>query len=173
MIKTKITPRDHELVMADDDLIISKTDLTGRIIYANDIFKKFSGYEEWELLDQQHSIVRHPDMPRAIFKILWDVIKGKREIFAYVKNLTKDGSYYWTFANISPDLDLDGNIVSYFSVRRKPNRSSLEKIRQLYAEMLKAEKKVPRRESIDASMAVLNDYLKARNADYDTFIHQI
>ncbi len=172
-MKNNVTPRNHELVMADEDLILSKTDLTGRMTYANEIFKKFAGYKEDELLNEQHSIVRHPDMPRAIFKILWDGIKTKREVYAYVKNLAKDGSYYWTFANVAPDLDLDGNIVSYFSVRRKPDRASLEKIETLYHEMLQAEKKVSRRDSIDASMAILNDYLKARNADYDSFIHEI
>ncbi len=84
--------------MRDDDFIVSKTDLKGRITYCNRVFIEFSGYEAFELMGEQHNIVRHPDMPRGVFKFLWDTLGQQKECFAFVKNLCKDGSYYWVFA---------------------------------------------------------------------------
>ena len=172
-MKNKVTPRDHELVMDDNDLILTKTDPSGCISYANLTFIKFAGYTEDELLGEQHSLVRHPDMPRVIFRILWDTIKAKKEVFAYVKNLAKDGSYYWTFASVAPDFDDENNIIGYFSVRRKPKRVALKKIEEIYKELLDAERNETRRDSVDASMKVLNGYLNSRKLIYDEFIHQI
>lgn len=89
-----ITPTRNERVMREDDFIVSKTDLKGRITYGNEIFIEFSGYTEQELLGSQHNIIRHPDMPRAAFKLAWDTIQAGREFFAYVKNMSKDGGFY-------------------------------------------------------------------------------
>src|SRR5690606_37840174 len=85
-----ITPTRDERIMREDDFIVSKTDLKGRITYGNEIFIEFSGYTEQELLGSQHNIIRHPDMPRAAFKLAWDTIQAGREFFAYVKNMSKD-----------------------------------------------------------------------------------
>ena len=101
-MKRAITPTAVERVMREDDFIISLTDTKGRITYGNRIFIEFSGYTEDELLGTQHNIIRHPDMPRSVFKLLWDKIQAKEECFAYVKNMSKDGSFYWVFANITP-----------------------------------------------------------------------
>jgi len=79
--------------MREDDFIVSKTDLKGRITYGNRIFIEFSGYAESELVGSQHNIIRHPDMPRGVFKFLWDTIQAKEECCAYVKNMAKDGSF--------------------------------------------------------------------------------
>jgi len=75
-MKKPITPTSVEKVMREDDFIVSKTDLKGRITYGNRVFVEFSGYEEEELLGAQHNIIRHPDMPRAVFKLLWDTIQN-------------------------------------------------------------------------------------------------
>ncbi|MDD4944078.1 MAG: PAS domain-containing protein, partial [Rhodoferax sp.] len=117
-MKYKVTPTRQERLMRDDDFIVSKTDLKGRITYCNRIFVEFSGYSEHELLGAQHNIVRHPDMPRGVFKFLWDTLEIRKECFAYVKNMSKDGSFYWVFANITPDFDVHGEPQGYFSVRR-------------------------------------------------------
>jgi len=101
-----IVPTDRERVMRKEEFIVSKTDLTGRITYGNRIFIEFSGYSEAELLGAQHNIIRHPDMPRAVFNLLWDTIAQGNEIFAYVKNMSKDGGFYWVFANVTPSYDL-------------------------------------------------------------------
>ena len=124
--------------MREDDFIVSKTDLKGRITYGNRVFFEFSGWTEKELLGSQHNIIRHPDMPRGVFKLLWDAIRDKRECNAYVKNMAKDGSFYWVFANVTPSLDSAGNIIGYFSVRRKPKAAAVKNVTDLYRTMLAA-----------------------------------
>jgi len=149
-----------------DDFIVSKTDTKGRITYVNRIFMDLAEYKEEELLGKPHNIVRHPKMPRAVFKLLWDRIQNKQEIFAFVINKTKNNNEYWVFANVTASLDQYGNIIGYYSVRRKPNPKALQIIEPLYAKMLEAEK----RGGIDAGMKVLQDALKEEGVDYDEFV---
>ena len=163
-----IVPTTQERLMRDEDFIVSKTDPSGRITYGNPTFIEFSGYREEELLGVQHNIIRHPDMPRAVFALLWTEIKQKHEVFAYVKNLAKDGSFYWVFANVTPDLDRDGRIAGYFSVRRKPRREAVQAVEQLYAQMLQAERAAGARDAIAAGTRVLQDALNG--ARYEDFV---
>ena len=160
------TPNNHEKVLNEDDFIVSKTDLKGRIIYGNKTFIKISGYAESELLGAPHSILRHPDMPKIVFKLLWERVQNKKEIFAYVKNICKDGSYYWVFANVTVTLDPNGNPRDYHSVRRKPNPKALEIIKPLYSQLLDEE----RRGGMEASEKLLNKILKEKGVNYDEFI---
>ncbi len=169
-MKSKITPTRQERVMRENDFIVSKTDLSGRITYCNEVFIELSGYTEAEMLAVQHNIVRHPDMPRAVFKLLWDTIKDGRECFAYVKNLCKDGGYYWVFANVTPDYDQHGQPVGYFSVRRKPRPEAVEAASQLYAVMLEAEQRAGPRDAIAAGTEVLTTLLKQKGVTYDEFV---
>ena len=169
-MKQKITPTSVEKVMRDDDFIVSKTDLKGRITYGNRIFIEFSGYDEKELLGSQHNIIRHPDMPRAVFKLLWDTIQEKRECNAYVKNMAKDGSFYWVFANVTPSFGRDGNISGYFSVRRKPKSAAVKTASDLYRAMLSAEQAAGSRDAIAASSKILNDLLAEKGMSYDELI---
>ena len=169
MKKPNVTPNNHEIVLKDDRLIVSKTDLKGRITYMNAYFVEVSRYHELELLGQPHNMIRHPDMPRAIFKLLWDTIQSGNEINAYVKNLAKDGSYYWVLANVTPSFDKNKNIIGYFSVRRKPTPQALAFIKDLYAKMLQIEKT----SSMEASLAYLNDLVKEKGLSYEEFIASI
>lgn len=169
-MKHKITPTSVERVMRDDDFIVSKTDAKGRIVYGNRIFIEFSGYTEQELLGSQHNIVRHPDMPRAIFKLLWDNLQDKRECNAYVKNMAKDGSFYWVFANVTPSFDRDGNVLGYFSVRRKPRPEAVKTCADLYRDMLAAEQAAGPRDAIAASSAILNNLLAGKGMSYDELV---
>ncbi len=159
-------PTATERALKEDDFIVSKTDLKGRIIYGNKIFIKISGYSEKELLNKPHSILRHPDMPKVIFKLLWERVQSGREIFAYVKNLCKDGAYYWVFANVTVTYDDKGNPRDYHSVRRKPKDSALEIIKPLYAELLEEE----RRGGMEASIQLLDKILNEKGVGYDEFI---
>ncbi len=173
-MKTKVQPTDHELVMREDDFIVSKTDLKGIITYCNKTFMEFAMYEESELLGQPHNIIRHPDMPRVIFKLLWDTIQNKKEINAYVKNLSKDGSFYWVFANVTPVLNNTGEVVGYYSVRRKPEPSALEKIKRLYSDLLAEENKYSnRKEGMLASEKKLKNLLKEQGKGYEEFIFSL
>jgi PAS domain S-box-containing protein len=167
----KITPTQHELVMRDDDFIVTKTDSVGLITYCNPIFIEFSGFSEHELLGKQHNIVRHPDMPRAVFALLWQTIKSGDEFMGYVKNLSKCGAYYWVFATVTPSFKPNSKeIIGFFSVRRKPDKSKLRIIEPIYREMLTAEKSVGRGEAVAAGTAVLMNTLKPTGKDYREFV---
>ena len=111
--KKKRFHTDNEVRIAAQTLITSKTDLHGYITYCNEDFIHYSGYTEKELFMQPHSIIRHPDKPSTVFKLLWDYVQNGKEIFAYVKNLSKTGSFYWVFANITPSYDANNNIIGY------------------------------------------------------------
>lgn len=169
-MKPRLTPTQQEIILSDDDIIVSKTDLTGRITYANRAFMRIANFSERELMNQQHNIVRHPDMPRGAFKLLWDTLKAEREFFAYVKNMTSEGHYYWVFANITPDRDLNGKVVGYFSVRRKPQKAALQVIIPLYQEMLEVERRAGPASAPDASLRFVQDKLKSLDTTYDRFI---
>jgi len=152
--------------MRENDFIVSKTDLKGRITYCNQIFMEMADYSEGELLGKPHSIIRHPDMPKAVFRYLWEMIPKKEEVFAYVINRGKKGDDYWVYANITATLDERGNIVDYYSVRRKPNQKALDVIIPLYKKMLEVEKS----SGVDASFKVLTDILHDKGASYDELI---
>lgn len=173
MSKRAIAPTHKERVLREEDFLVSKTDLKGRITYGNRIFIEFSGYSESELLGTQHNVVRHPDMPRGVFKFLWDTIAQKRECFAYVKNMSKDGGFYWVFANVTPSLNDKGEVEGYFSVRRKPSASGVKVIEGLYKAMLAEEQRVGSKEACQASLALLQTTLAERGVDYDSFILSI
>lgn len=160
------TPNQNQKTLNENDFIVSKTDSRGKIIYGNKIFIKISGYEEDELLNAPHSILRHPDMPKIVFKLLWDRIQNKEEIFAYVKNLSKDGSYYWVFANVTATLNTNGTIRDFHSVRRKPSQKALDIIPGIYAQLLAAEKTG----GMAASLNLLNTVLNEQGVTYDEFI---
>jgi len=162
-------PKENEKVMNENDFIVSKTDTKGKITYGNEIFIQMSGYSEDELLGAPHSILRHPDMPKIVFKLLWDHIEQKKEIFAYVKNLCKDGSYYWVYANVTASLDASGKIIGYYSVRRKPNPKALETVKPLYVQLLNAEKSG----GMDASLKLLQQTLQSQGVSYEQLVSNL
>ncbi len=158
-----------EKTFSENELIVSKTDTAGKITYGNDLFIKMSGYSEHELLGSPHNMIRHPEMPRVIFKLLWDTIKAGKEINAYVVNLSKNGDHYWVIANVTPSFDSSGRVVGYYSVRRKPKKSALDFITPLYKQLLDAEK----RGGIESSLNMVQELLKNKGANYDEFILSI
>ena len=168
-----IIPTQNEKVMREDDFLVSRTDLKGKLTYGNQIFIEFSGYSEAELLGQQHNIVRHPDMPRGVFKLLWDTLQEKKEIFAYVKNMSKDGSFYWVFANVTSSLDANGQPEGYFSVRRKPKPQAIAAVTDLYRKMLEEERRAGPRDACAVSLALLNGVLSQNGVSYEQFILSI
>jgi PAS domain S-box-containing protein len=169
-MKKNITPLNRERVMREDDFIVSKTDAKGRIVYANRIFLEFAGYSEIELLGVQHNVIRHPEMPRAVFKIMWEVLQGGGEFFGYVKNLASDGSFYWTFANVTPTRDAGARIVGYYSVRRKPSQDAVALFADLYATMLRREQEAGPKHAIEASRPLFEDIYQSRGTSYDRFV---
>ena len=159
-------PTSSRCDLGKNDFIVSKTDLKGKITYCNQIFMKIAKYSEEELVGVSHNIIRHPDMPRIVFKLLWDRIQNKEEIFAFVKNLSKDGGYYWVFANVSASFDSNGHIIGYYSVRRKPSEEGINIMSGVYAKMIELE----RSGGMEASGKFLNDLLKEKDVSYDELI---
>lgn len=169
-MKNKIQPTNVERVMRDDEIIVSKTDPKGRIAYGNEKFIEFSGYREDELLGAQHNIIRHPDMPRGVFELLWKTVADGKEIFAYVKNMAQDGSYYWVLANVTPDYDAAGNITGYLSIRRAPRRGAIPIIEDLYRKMRQIEQDAGPRDACRASVGMLTNLLQEKGVSYEQFV---
>ncbi len=163
-----------ERFFREDEIIVSKTDPKGLITYANDVFLRISGYSENEIIMQPHSIIRHPDMPRCVFKLLWDTIQDGREIFAYVINRSKNGDHYWVLAHVTPTFGDGGNITGYHSSRRVVRKQELAAIEPLYSK-LKAEedRHSDRKAGLNASMNMVGDILKDAGVDYDEFVFSV
>jgi len=119
----------------DGSAMITETDLDGIITYANRKFVEFNGYSRKELIGLPHSIVRHPDVPRGVFKAMWKIITQKKVWRGYIKNITRDGSYYWALVYIQPKLDSEGNHIGYVSNRRDAYPSAIEEVEQKFQEL--------------------------------------
>jgi aerotaxis receptor len=132
-VEDKFTYKSNgEVIYPSDFIIISETDEKGNIRYMNQNFVDISGYTYNELIDQPHNIIRHPDMPRAAFKLVWDSIKQKGFWKGFVKNLRKDGKYYWVYATILREIEPNGT-VKYLSIRTAPKRNEIEEAEILYS----------------------------------------
>ena len=155
----------------DNEIIVSKTDTKGRITYANDVFLRVAGYREKDILGQPHSIIRHPDMPRCVFALLWDTISKGREIFTYVINRSANGDHYWVLANVTPTFGPNGNIVGYHSNRRVPRREAVEQVIPLYADLrAEEERERNRKDGMARSTQKLGNLLGQAGIDYDQFV---
>ncbi|MBQ0719688.1 MAG: PAS domain-containing protein [Gammaproteobacteria bacterium] len=162
---------DEELNFNIDEVIVSKTDLTGKITYANDVFCRMAEMTTDEIIGKPHNIIRHPDMPRVIFKVLWDTLQQEEEIFAYVKNRSKTGRYYWVLAHVTPSYDQNHQLNGYHSNRRCPDRTSLEEIAELYQSLLKEEGKHQNPElGMKASASLLASILDEEGQSYPEFV---
>ncbi|PSO32184.1 PAS domain-containing protein [Bradyrhizobium sp. MOS002] len=166
-----IQPTGVENLLGEEELIVSKTDLKGRITYANDVFIRMAKYSWKELMGAPHSLIRHPEMPRSVFKLLWDTLQSRQEIFAYVVNLAKDGSHYWVFAHVTPTFDERGNIVGYHSNRRKPDAAQIERIKPIYKALCAEEARhANAKDGMHASFEVMVGLLKQQGVGYDEFV---
>jgi PAS domain S-box-containing protein len=170
-----VTPTDAEVLFDKDDIIVSKTDLKGRITYANQTFCQIAGCSEAELMGQPHSIIRHPDMPRAVFKLLWDTLLEGREVFAYVKNMAKSGNYYWVFAHVTPSFDQNKRIIGFHSSRRVPDPETIKTaITPIYSAILQEERRHRNGQAaLSASFKLVVEFLKSKNMSYDEFIFSL
>lgn len=133
-------PIDKEVSWDKTQTIMSKTDLYGTIEYANEVFVDVCGYEDYELMAQPHNIVRHPDMPKVVFKVLWENIQKGNQFHGIVKNLAKSGRYYWVITNFEYSRDENGDIVNYIARRKAVPQDVITKhIEPLYKKLLQIE----------------------------------
>ncbi|MDD2906731.1 MAG: PAS domain-containing protein [Sulfurimonas sp.] len=160
----KPEPINEEIPLDPKRYIVSETDSKGKITFCNDYFMEISGYSQEELIGAPHSIVRHPDMPKVVFKLLWETISKGKNINAVVKNLAKDGRYYWIFTEFEIRKDTDtGNIIGYHASRKTISKHVIEIIAQLYTKLLEIEKN----EGVDASQKYLINFLREKGDDVE------
>lgn len=158
----KPTPIDEEIVLDPKRYIVSETDEKGKITYCNDYFIEISGYKKDELIGKPHSMIRHPDMPKVVFKLLWETITQGKNINAVVKNLAKDGRYYWIFTEFESRRDTDtGEIIGYHAARKSISKHVIEVIAELYARLVEIEKN----DGVEASEKYLISFLKEKGDD--------
>ena len=168
---TRPAPTGREVSFGEDEMIVSKTDLQGRITYCNDVFARVARYSERRIIGAPHSIIRHPHMPRALFKLLWGTIHAEREIFAYVLNMDSAGDGYWVLAHVTPSITEDGTVTGYHSNRRKPRAEAVEKVRGLYQQLLAIEEApASRKDGLVASSEALAARLAKEGMSYDRFV---
>ncbi len=157
----KPTPIDEEIKLEPKKYIISSTDTKGLITDVNDYFVEISGYSRDELIGKSHNIIRHPDMPKVVFKLMWEQLKAGHDILALVKNLSKDGRYYWIFTTFEPVKNANGEVTGYTAHRKSAPKHTIETIADIYAKVLEVEKK----DGMEASEKFLNNYLKERGEE--------
>jgi PAS domain S-box-containing protein len=174
MKATQVRPTGTERTFGEDEIIVTKTDLRGVLTYANDVFLRISALTEDEAIGQPHSLIRHPDMPRAVFKLLWDTLKERKELFAYVVNLAADGAHYWVLAHVTPSFDAGGKVVGYHSSRRKPEPAAVSAAAELYAK-LRAEERGQSSSpaALDAGWRMLQRTLADRGQNYEEFVWEL
>jgi len=163
-----------EVYFDAQDLIVSKTDLKGRIIYANHTFLNIAGYTEAEMIGKPHNIIRHQNMPMAIFQRLWDTITQGNEIFAYVVNATKTGDHYWVLAHVTPSYH-KGELSGYHSTRRIPDHNTIrDVIEPVYGELNNLEKgSLNKKDGIQKSTNRFQEILTDSGMDYDEYVSKL
>ncbi len=164
------TPIDIEVIWDKSQTIVSKSDLFGTIDYANQAFANVSGYEEYELVGKPHSVIRHPDMPKIIYKILWDNLKIEKKFQIFLKNLAKSGQYYWVLSDFEYNKDSDGNVIEYVSRRSAVPTNVLENdIVPLYKKLFQIEQA----SGIKYSEKYLMGYLEEKGMNLEDYIFSL
>lgn len=161
--------------LTDDQVIVSKTDKGGRILYANRTFLRIADLTETQTLGQPHNLIRHPHMPRCVFRLLWETITAGREIFAFVLNRSANGDHYWVLAHVTPSFNAEGDVMGYHSNRRSVDpRRIQELVAPLYGAVLAEEKKHARaKDAMDAGHACLMGALKDKGLSYERFVFSL
>ncbi|WP_299952874.1 PAS domain-containing protein [uncultured Modestobacter sp.] len=169
-----VRPTGVERTFSADELIVSKTDPRGVITYANDVFLRVSGYDLDEVMGQPHNLIRHPEMPKAVFKLLWDTLAEGQEVFAYIDNLAADGANYWVLAHVTPSFRADGRVVGYHSNRRRPSARAVAAVRPLYAQLVAEERRQPNgRAAVEASSRLLGELVAQHASSYEEFVWSV
>ena len=161
------TPIDKEVNWNKSQVVISETDVYGRITNVNDVFCNVCGYSPEEMIGQPHSIIRHPDMPKLVFKLLWDNLKVGNNFIGVIKNLAKSGEYYWVITDFEMRRDATGNITHYIARRKSVPKAVIENyVAPLYETLLKLEKVG----GMELSSRFFKNYLAKQGKDYIDFI---
>ncbi len=164
------TPVDEAIKLDKYKYIMSRTDTRGVIEFGNDYFIEISGYTAEELIGKPHNIIRHPDMPGVIFKLMWDRLKQGKNIYAVVKNLAKDGRYYWVTTKFEiKKHPIENTIIGYMAYRQAASPKAIEIIEPLYKEL----RNIEQTSGIEASEKYLIGYLDSKRTTYDEYINEV
>ncbi len=167
--KDRPTPIDQEILIPDEEVLISVTDPKGIITEVNDVFCEVAGYSTEELVGASHNVIRHPDMPKVMFKIVWEHIKDRENVMALVKNLAKDGRYYWILTDFVTKVNASRQVVNYTAYRRPICKDVQNAIIPLY----KALNAIEDVAGMETSEKFLNEYLENKGMTYDEMIEDI
>jgi PAS domain-containing protein len=174
MAREKPQPTGRESAFADGELIVTKTDTKARITYANEVFLRVSRLSVAEALGQPHSLIRHPLMPRSVFRLMWQTIEARGEFFGYVRNLATNGDHYWVFAHVTASLGAAGEVVGYHSNRRKPDAAQVARIEPIYARLLAEEARhEDGRAGLQAGSKLFDGMLREKGLTYERFAFSI
>ena len=162
-------PKDIEITISPKKTIVSRTDEKGIIRFVNDYFMEIAGYKKNELVGFAHNVIRHPDMPKIIFKLLWDELKKGNDMRAIIKNLAKDGRYYWVITNFHTLYDEDGKIIGYYARRKAVPQYVKEEVAKLYKTLLALEEQG----GMEASEKYLKQWLNEHNTTYQDYVESL
>ncbi len=166
----KVVPTGKEIKVGDQRMIVSRTNTKGIIEYANHDFCDVSGYTLGELTNKPHNIVRHPDMPAAVFKLMWQRLQNGQDIYAVVKNMAKNGDHYWVTTKFDTRKHpFEKSVTGYVAYRQAAPAQVVEVMSKIYADMLEVEKA----NGIEASENFLYGFLDAKGMTYDEFVHDL
>jgi PAS domain S-box-containing protein len=169
-----VAPTGEARTFAPDELIVSKTDLRGVVTYANDVFLRVSRYELDEVIGRPHNLIRHPEMPRAVFALLWQTLSEGRELFAYIDNLASDGAHYWVLAHVTPSYSADGTVIGYHSNRRRPSPGAIRTVAPLYRRLAEEERRHPTaKAAVAASSRLLDELVAVEAGSYEEFVWSV
>lgn len=169
MLKTP--QKDHipqEIILDKKKVIMSKTDPKGIISYANNYFMETAGYTQEEIIKKPHNIIRHPDMPKVVFKLLWEKLHKGENLYAVVKNLTKDGNYYWVVTKFETTFDSQGDILAHYARRKFVPKKVRETAESIYSLILEIEKHDPK-----LAEKTFDEVLESQNLTYDDFFLEV
>ena len=164
------TPIDREVQWDKTKTLISETDVKGTITNVNDVFCAVAHYSASELIGQPHNLIRHPDMPKLIFKLLWDNLKVGNNFVGVIKNLAKTGEYYWVVTDFEMRRDAMGNITHYIGRRKSVPEAAINNyLAPFYESLLKMEKIG----GVELSSRFFMNYLTKQGKDYIDFVISI
>jgi PAS domain S-box-containing protein len=163
---TKLLKVNYEIKCNRQQVIVTRTDTEGNIVYCNPTFLEVNDFKSAEVIHQPHSIVRHPDMPKTIFHIIWSIISQGMPIQAVIKNQTNRGEYYWTLMTIKPQFDRDHNIISYVAYGKQAPDSVIKTMNELYNILYEIEIE----HDIESALEYLESYLREKEMTYAEYM---
>lgn len=169
-MNTAVEPGRAEHELPEEAFVVSMTDRSGRITYANRTFLEITGYTESELLGKPHSLLRDPLIPRTLYRMLWEALKRDDEFVMFIASLGKDGSRHWGFSTFIPSHDPQGHVIGYYSVRRRAAPGAVATIAGIYRAMREEEQRMPGDAGMDAGLNLLNNILAEKGMSYEQFV---